>query len=225
MKTLKQIRDKVIDDLDLYEETFVDEPELNAFINEGIAKVESAIHTLYEDYFLAPYTFTVEQGVNLYDYPPDIYANKVRMLLFSDGTDAYEVKRSMDVKKDLLYETIVEPSAGCTLKWYPVNGADTGKKIRLFPDTTDTGEIELWYIRNAKVLVNDEDVCDIDEFANVVELYVKTQVYLKDGDPRTSSMAALEEKAGIRMVNTLSDMVQDDDNYVQADYDHYEESI
>lgn len=225
MRTLKEIRDKVIDDLDLYEETFVDEPEIDQFINEGIKKAESNIHTLYEDYFLSTYTISITPSEYLYDYPSDIYANKVRMIIFQDGNDAYEVKRAINVKENLLYEKVAQPTSGCTLKWYPINTASDGRKIRIFPNTSDTGTLEIWYIRNAAQLVNDGDVCDIDEFSTLVELHAKTQILLKDGDPRAADMALLEQKEGERMVNSLSDMVQDDDNEIFQDLSHYEESI
>jgi len=225
MRTLKQIRDKIIDDLDLYEETFVDNAEIDAFIREGVEKTESSIHTLYEDYFLATSAITLSDHTNLYDFPTDIYANKIRMILYTDGTDTYEVKRVRDIKHEAMREISDPTITGCTLKWYPTNDAANGRKIRIFPKGADTGTLEVWYIRNAKVLTDDTDICDIDEFSNVVELHAKTQIYLKDGDPRAADAQKLEEQAESNMVSTLSAMVVDDDNMLYADYSHYEESV
>lgn len=224
MKTLKQIRDKIIDDLDLEEETFVDEDELNELIKDGVRRTEATIHTLYEDYFLSSVLIPVTSGTNLYDFPPDIYANKVRMVMFTDGTDSYEVKRVKNLKEAVAYD-LTNDSYVYNLTWYPVNNASDGRKIRLFPSESDDGTIEVWYIRNAKTLINDDDVCDIDEFVNTIEMYVKTQVYLKDGDPRAGDMSMLEKEAVSQMTVTLSDMIIDEDNEVEADYSFYMESV
>jgi len=225
MRTLKQIRDKIIDDLDLYEETFVDNNEIDAFINEGISKTESSIHTIYEDYYLSTTSLELENNTNLYDYPEDIYANKIRMILYSDGVDVYEVKRVRNIKREAMLELSDPTLTGETLKWYPTNDSSQGRKIRIFPRGADTGTLEIWYIRNSKQLTLDEDICDIDEFSNVVELHAKTQIYLKDGDPRAADSQKLEEQAESNMVSTLSAMIIDDDNEVYADHSHYEESV
>ena len=224
MKTLKQIRDKVIDDLDLEEESFVDKEELNEWIRDGVNKVQSNIHTLYEDYFLSNISVPLVEGQNLYDFPADIFANKIRMIMFYDGNESYEIKRSKHLRSSIAND-LTDPDSNNTLTWYPVNNASNGRKIRLFPSTTDTGNMEIWYIRNAKELINDDDVCDIDEYSNVVELYVKTQVFLKDGDVRAEASAVLEKEAGALMVTSLSEMVIDDENEVEPDYSFYEESV
>jgi len=98
MKTLKQLRDQVISDLDLQEEEWISESEINVWINEGIKSAEAQIHTLYEDYFLCESdAITIIKGQNLVDYPADIYATKVRKVIFTDGlgnsTASHEVRR------------------------------------------------------------------------------------------------------------------------------------
>ena len=224
MKTLKQIRDKVIDDLDLYEETFVDDAELDNLINEGIKKVEAIIHTLYEDYFLATSTIVLAQDQNLYDFPVDMYANKLRTLIYSDGSVSYEIKRVTDLQAAIAYDLVDDITSRETMRWYPMNNSADGRKVRIFPKTADTGSMEMWYIRRAKQLVDDTDISDIPEFIHVVEYSVKAQVLFKDGDPRATDMAGLEREAVSAMTQTLSDMVVDNNNEVEGDYSHYMES-
>jgi len=231
MSTLKEIRDHVIDDLDLQEETFVTEADLDRWINEAIADAESEIHTLYEDYFLVeadPVTITL--GQQFVDYPADIYANKIRKIIYTQSgagndTSAHEVKRVKNLvsakERDLFVNDAVNP----ILEWSPSNSAANGRKIRLYPSNGRDGLLHIYYIRNAKRLSLDADECDIDEFERYITQYTKTQAYLKDGDPRAADSAGLEAKFKNDMTLTLSDMAPDNNDEVDMDLSHYEDSV
>lgn len=49
--TVSQMIEKIQDEMDLQEETFISETEYISYINEAIDDVESEIMTLYEGYF------------------------------------------------------------------------------------------------------------------------------------------------------------------------------
>lgn len=228
MKTLLEIRDQVKGDLDLDEETFVSNADLNRWINDAISLAEAEIHTLYEDYFLAEETIAAVSGQALYDYPSDIYANKIRKIIFRAGassdTSVHEVRRIrnlINAKEQDLYNTT---STTALLSWSPINDATSGRKIRVFPKQSRDGFFDTFYIRNAKRLALDTDVCDIDEFELYIVQYTKTQAYLKDGDPRAADSSALESSYKNTMVLTLSNMVPDNNNEIEMDISHYEDS-
>ena len=122
-------------------------------------------------------------------------------------------------------ELLDNSSTTATLEWYSVNRAVDGRTIRLTPSASAVGFIVIMYIRNAKVLEHDDDVCDIDEFERVIVQHTKTQAYLKDGDPRASDSLALENNYIATMNNSLADMAADMDNEMDADFSHYEESV
>ena len=230
MSTLKEIRDQVISDLDLEEEVWVSDSEIDRWINDAIKVAESQIHTLYEDYFLVESDpVPISRGDYLIDYPSDIYANKIRKVIFSDGTGtntaSHDVKR---VKNLLAGKTADLYSADTTtpiLQWTPSNKLGEGRKIRLFPNTGRDGFLYMWYIRNASKLVNDTDICEVDEFEHYIVQYVKTRVYLKDGDPRADDSKTLEEGFKNDMITTLSDMAPDGDNELDMDTSHYSDSV
>jgi len=227
MTTLKEIRDQVIDDLDLSEEIFVDEPELNRWINDGISVAESNIHTIYEDYFLSEVETAIISGQNLVDYPSDIYANKIRKIIYTDGNghgESHEVRRVKSLLEATSRDLYDTNNKTAILEWSPINEAATGRKIRLFPTEGRAGNLIIWYLRNANKLVLDADICDIDEFSRFIVQYVKTQVFLKDGDPRTEDSKGLEEQFKKEMVDTLSNMIPDNNNEVVMDMSHYDES-
>ena len=226
--TLKQLRERIQADLDLEDETFIIDSDINSWINDAIRKAEAEIHTLYEDYFLAEASITVTAGTKLYDYPSDVYANKIRKILFHDSgkTTSHEVKR---VKNLINASTrdIYDTTSGSNyiLEWSPINDATDGRKIRIFPEIARSGTLRVWYIRNAKQLSADTDTCDIDEFERYVLQSVKTECFFKDGDPRAIQSKQLEEQLKQDMINTLSNMVPDNNTEIPMDFSFYEDSL
>ena len=225
-RTLKQIRDQVISDLDLEEEEWISESELNVWINEAIKVAESHIHTLYEDYFLVESDpIEIVAGQTLVDYPSNIYANKVRKIIFTDNTGtntgSHEVERVKNLIEGKTADLYASDTTTPVLRWTPTNKVGEGRKIRLFPETGRTGRLYIWYIREVSQLVNDNDVCEVDEFSHYIVQYVKTKAYLKDGDPRGDDSKLLEEQYKQDMINTLSDMVPDKNNELHMDMQHY----
>ena len=225
--TLKQLRDRIINDLDLQEETWVINSEIDEFINDGIEEAESEIHTIYEDYFLVENpAITITAGDNTIDYPADIYANKIRKIVFSEGSNtgaSHTIRRIKDLA-DAKHLDIFDTSDNSRLWWSPINDAVNGRKIRLFPAAGRNGLVHIFYLRNAKRLALDTDVLDIDEFQRFVRQVAMTKILLKDGDVRAEDSVALQEKYRKQLQTTLMTMAPDDDNEIESDYSHYDDS-
>lgn len=229
-RTLLDIRQQVKDDLDLNEETFVTDADLDRWTNDAIESAESEIHTLYEDYFLSRVEYTLTPGVRDLDFPSDLYASKVRKLLFKESlsapnTAAHEVKREKNLIQAEGRDIYEYQSATPTLTWIETNNASEGRKLRLYPQQVRSGFLIMYYIRNAARLVNDTDVCDIDEFERYIVQFVKTQAYLKDGDPRSEDSKGLEEQLKSQMINSLSNRTPDNNDEIVLDLAHYEDMV
>jgi hypothetical protein len=230
MTTLLDIKAHVKDDLDLNDQSYVEDTDITRWANEGIAVAESQIHTLYEDYFLVETDpVQISTGQSLVDYPSDIYANKIRKIIFTDGLGNSNTSHVVNRVKNLIHakekDLYGSDTSTPTLTYIPYNPSGTGRKIRLFPESGRGGYLHVFYIRNANRLVNDTDILDIDEFERFIVQYVKTQSYLKDGDPRAEDSKILEEQFKADMVMTLSTMVPDDDNALEMDMDSYNEQV
>jgi hypothetical protein len=76
--TYKYIKDKVEDDLDLQEETFISAEAMLKFANQAVRSAEAIICNTNEDYFLTPKAIPLFSGVSEYDLPAGIYAAKIR---------------------------------------------------------------------------------------------------------------------------------------------------
>ena len=166
--TLGQIRTKLKQDLDLEQEQFVTASELTGYINEAIDDAEAIIHGLYRDYFLTQENLSLVNGTKEYALPTGIYANKIRRLLYDNGTRKYRVQRLkqldliMNIDSDEQFRYVLRNDAAgtYTFDFYPT------------PEKNETDVISIWYIRNANRLSAETDVCDIVDFVNYIFAHV-----------------------------------------------------
>lgn len=89
--TYKKAKNKIIVDLGLEDETFVKPDELAGYFNEGITEAESEIYALNQDYFLAQYFVPCVAGQKTIQLPHNIYATKIRGIIYNNGSLNYEI--------------------------------------------------------------------------------------------------------------------------------------
>lgn len=218
--TWSEIKTKVERDLDLEGETFITEDELLDYANEAIDEAEAHIHGLYEDYFLAYESLALVSGTSEYDMPSDIYANKIRRLIYDDGSETYDIRRIKNLSEVPYFDNIVQ------YKYLIVNNS-TGAKIKLYPsaDETSSSNVTVWYIRNATRLTSSTSECDIPEFVHFVMQHMKVRCYEKEkGTPPMIMQKAMSDLNAQRnlMISTLTNMVDDRDTEIEQDLTHYE---
>ena len=213
-------------DLDDYD-GLVDETELLSYTNDAIDDAEGHILTLHEDYFLTPADLTLVDTESEIAFPSDIYAGKIRAIIYKNGTDVYEVKRVKSWKRFLEYRLARTTTTNTEkYQYFLVNATAGAPKIVLTPAAYESGTLmEAWYIRNANRLTTGADKCDIPEFIQFILWHVKATVLGKDGHPMAAR--AMEQAAYFRehMISTLTNMTLDNDNEIEADLSHYSESV
>jgi hypothetical protein len=214
--TLLAIRNKIKADCDLNEETFISNTEINNSINDSIRDVEAVIHDLNEDYFFTSASLALVSGTHSYDLPTDVFANKIRLIQYNNGADKYDIPRIRKLSDIPFIDN------GANYSYLLVNPS-TGLKIKLFPTSRETSasNVTVYYIRNAKELATDADVCDVPEFINYVYWKVKLAVYQKEGNPLIVEAQKQVDSVKAEMIKTLSQRVPDDDNKVLIDNDIY----
>lgn len=222
--TWAEIKTKIKQDLDLEDEVFVTDAELLSYCNEAIDEAEAEIHTLYEDYFLNKSTITLVQGTSDYSLPTDIYAHKIRRIVFQNGATIYTVDRIKDWKK-FEQKAVVDYYPGTNYYQYLIfNGTAGSPKISFVPTAQESGAyITVWYIRNAQRLTTDSSICDIPEFINFIYQYMKVRVYEKELNPNKDAAVAILQQQRELMQGTLASMVPDADNTIEMDLSYYEE--
>lgn len=216
--TYAELKSNLQKELDLEDETFITADEFLNYFNAAVDEVESAIHTIYEDYFLTKTAISLVSGTAAYDLPTDIYAQKIRGLLYNNGGDKrYFVPR---VKK--LEETMWVENED-NYKYLITNTTADGLKINLYPtpQETNSNRMFLYYLRNAKRFVDTTDVCDIPEFTHVIVQYVRWKCMSKEGHPGTQEAMQDLERMKADMVTTLEARIPDEDNFILMDNSFY----
>lgn len=223
--TYAEIKTKVTQDLAIEDEDFIQTGEFLGYVNEGIREAEAEIHSLYEDYFLTKATITLVQGQEEYDFPADVYANKIRRIMYRNGSDVYTLERLRDWKKFENYTIELINQTSTRYEYLLLNSTPGEPTIVLSPPAKTAGPyVTIWYLREANRLVADTDLCDIPEFVNFVMQYVKVRCYEKEvGHPSLPKAMQDLEQQRAQMNGTLAQMVPDADNKIEGDYSTYEE--
>src|SRR3990172_13315030 len=186
--TYEEIRDKVLKDLDMQDESFVDQDEMVGYCNDAIDEAEEEILKLSEDYFLTYSALNLIAAKSEYSLPADMYANKIREIVFSDGSLIYEVKKFRRPKQFTELTNIEVFGNTDYYKYLLLNQSATkGYKIKFYPNIRETGSefIKIWYIRNAQrvpliadgsLTETEETKVDIPEFHGFIVDYMKERV-------------------------------------------------
>lgn len=223
--TWSEIRTKVENECDLQDETFVRSDELLEYVNEAIDEAEAEIHSLYEDYFLTSSDIPVVAADQLLALPTDIYAHKIRRIIFSTGGNGqvYTVDRLQDWKKFEVKAVADAYNTTDLYQWFMVNSTPGEPKIQVVPALREAGTMKVWYLRNANRLYTDTDICDIPEFINFIFSHMKVKVYEKEGNPMLEEALQKLAMERERMSGTLAQMVPDAQNEVEMDTRLYDE--
>lgn len=223
--TWAEIKAKVLRDLDLEGETFIQPEEMLGYANEAIDEVERQIHTLYEDYFLKKTTISLVAGQENYAIPSDIYALKIRQLLYRNGTQVWKLNRMKNWTKFGAYESDRAVSTGTQqYGYFIINSTPGNPEIVLSPTPSESGDyLQLWYIRNANELVDESSVCDIPEAANYVMAYIKMKCMEKELHPNLQKAVSDVEQQRVDTLKALADMYADNEDTIEPDYRLYQD--
>lgn len=152
--TYGEVRKKLERDFDLEDESFISSDELAGYCNEAIDSAEAEILKLNEDYFLRSTKLDLTLGQDTLTLPSDIYAQKIRSLIYNNGGDLiYEIRRVRDPYK---FSSIAEIQVWGTADWYGYivqnQTVSTQNTLLLVPPSKITASeiLTLWYIRNAQ---------------------------------------------------------------------------
>lgn len=240
--TYGELRARVEEETDTEEETFVEPDEKVRYANKGINIVEAEILKVDEDYFLEDSTITFVAAQEEYAFPAQIYANKIRGFIYHNGTQIFPIKRFKRRRKFERIERAREFGTGnLDFEYFIRNKKGTlltdppDRKIVIVPAPAVAGAFgKLYWIRNANRVplvtggtqaASDATIIDILEWVSVVEAYMKMKIMDKEGDPRFEAAVAQFQAERQRMIETLTDMVPDDDNEIEQDLSHYHEAM
>lgn len=224
--TYGEIRTKVETDLDLQDETFISYNEMLGYANEAIDEVERQIHDLCSDYFLTRANLVLVDGQEAYDLPSDIYAVKIRSIVYRNGTLVWKFDRIRDWYKFEQYEFEKTNLTGNSRRYgyFVVNTTPGQPQILITPTPNEDGAYgKMWYIRNANEMVDDTSVCDIPEAVNYVMAYMKMKCMEKELHPNLPKISADVDSQRADTLKNLSEMYPDNETEIEADTRLYDD--
>lgn len=153
--TYLEAKTKVQVDLDLQDEQFVTPDELVGYANEGIKEAYAEIIELHQDYFLTSDYVPLAQGVAVYSMPRDIYGNKLRGVVYQNGSLTYEVKKIRRPNGFSAIAMIDAYDLSADYQYYIATDAYGQQQFTLTPTSRDTDALgashlmRRWYQRAA----------------------------------------------------------------------------
>lgn len=137
--TYLEMATKVLTDLDLMDETFIQSPELVGYFNEAIDEAEAEIITLPRCDYLKKYDYLrTITGKAQYPYPYDCYATKVRRLIYTNGSIIYPITL---FKPRFEFEDVAftdQYGQSDDYRWVPINSAPGQMRIEIHPVSRET---------------------------------------------------------------------------------------
>ena len=174
--TYEEMEAKVLRDLDLEDETFISPDEMAGYFNEALNEAESEIMVLNQEYLLTKAYLPVVSGTSKYDLPYNMYANKIRGLMYINGAIIYEVTQFR--RKNKFLDIAFTDQYNLATDYYGyllLNDVPGQAYIQFHPAMRDTAilaplssqfsPLVLWFIRNCARIPMLGEFCNPEVFA------------------------------------------------------------
>lgn len=142
----QEMANKVLLDLDLVDETFINPVELVGYFNESIEEAESEIATLSRcDYFKTDMYMPWSIGGSIFSLPNNIYINKIRGIIYENGSIIYPItqfKPRYEFENVSFSQFYGQPD---DYRYQLVNPAAGGFRVKLTPKLRESAIIPPTY--------------------------------------------------------------------------------
>jgi hypothetical protein len=228
-KTKLQVVQKIERELDLEEEVFIQDEEMNDYINDAITLIEAKMNTLgfRDQYYLTRSTISLVTGQADYALPTNLYEGKIKEVVYSVGATIYKVEPMQNSASAEAIEHLNRFSTNEFYKYRIRSDAANANYFQLIPKSRETAAnaIVIEYYRDLQRVSSDNDLVEVPEIAlQFLYQYVKVKVLEKEGHALLGQAKADLEAIEEEMVSTLSgQLVDDSQNLLELDKQIYEE--
>ena len=189
--TYDEMYRKILEDLDLEDETFIKPGEMRGYFNEALTEAQSEILLLNQDYFVAKAYIPVVQGQEDYILPYNLFSNKIRGIIYQNGSIDYEIKQFR--RKNKFMDVLMEQKYGYN-DWYGYflpNDIVGSRTIRFVPMMRDTAilnpptdifaPIQMWYLRNCNRVPINGELCNPEFVLNSAVDFANDEIQTRSG--------------------------------------------
>jgi hypothetical protein len=185
---LSEIRDSARSKADEQETGFVDNTELNRFVNQGVNYVRGKIAQRFEDYFIIPGTtgnggaFSTVVGQMSYSLPTTLM-KAVRVEQRPANSTSDNDWRRMD-RLNMNSDRYDE--------YYPIREGYVptfgyfiaGSQLHIKPVPASAYSVRIWFVPRGTILSADSDIPDVPiEYHEMIAEYAAMQILRKSGEP------------------------------------------
>jgi len=226
--TLAQLRTQIQDELDIQDEVFVTAAEVTKYINDALDEAEKELFLLKGDYFLTSTNIALVSGTSKYALPSDIYAQKIRGLIYNNGSLVYNITKVKDWHK---FEEIslTQTFGNSNYYKYSIRHESSALDYQLVlyptPQETSATNVTINYIRNALRLSSDSDYCDMPEALQFIKAHTKMNILAKEmgGVAPQEATDEMERQKQLWLAVVAIQTPDNEDDVVEADFSAYEE--
>lgn len=173
--TYLEMYNKISNDLDLKDETWSSPDEIAGYFNEGLTEAEAEISELNKDYLLAKYYVPVVSGTGTYSLPDNIFANKIRGIMYANGSVIYPIVqyRRMNQFQNVLFSD--QYGQNDDYRFFMKNDYPGQAQFELHPASRETAilppqassfyPVIMWYIRNCARVPYIGEYCNTEVLA------------------------------------------------------------
>jgi hypothetical protein len=194
--TLATMRERVRARADMKNSLFVEEDELNQYINSSYQELYDLLVASFEDYYtLPPVTVTITTGSTI-DLPTDFY--KLRGVDGKlDNNNFYTLQPFQFAERNINRQGVGILNAS---QWY-TQYRIVGNKIYITPEDNAAGDYRLWYIPKCTTLLLDTDTLDgINGWEEYIVVDAARKCLQKE-ESDTSAMVQEKEMLRQRIIN------------------------
>lgn len=228
-KTKEQVVEKIERDLDLEDEEFIQPDEMTEYINDAITVIEAHINTLglRDQYFLTRTTLDLVSGTADYALPTNIYADKIKEVIYSNGAQIYRIN---PLTRDYAAEEIEHLNRFSTTEYYQYRirrDSSTANYFQLIPSSRETANdvVIVEYFRDLERVDSDADLVEVPEISLLyLYQYVKVKVYEKESHGNYPTAKVELDELEELMLSTLQGQLADNmNNEIELDKSIYGE--
>ena len=186
--TYLEQKTKIVGDCDLQDEQFIQSDEMIGYFNEAISEAEAEIHDTREEYFLTKQFIPSVINVNSYALPANIYANKIRGFVYTNGTIIYDIKKLKIWHKFTKVEYADRFGTQDDYQYYVTNDSPGNVALIITPPPRETSILpqlavgnfqpfKLWYFRGAsRIPVHGEYIPNFETYIIPSNVNIGTDV-------------------------------------------------
>jgi hypothetical protein len=197
--TLAQLRAQVRKRADMEESQFIEDSELDFYINQSIKELHDILTDAFDsDYYLSSYEFNTNSNDEAYDLPSDLYHLR-GVDVKSNSQDWLTISKFNFNERNRFQE----PTTWASSELPQIRYRLTGSQIRFNPRPDRQTTIRLWYYPKAVELVDPADTFDdINGFSEYV--IVDAAIKCKDKQEDDVTVLAAQKDALTKRISEKS---------------------